>query len=284
MAGQDKTLPIDIMIPRDTVIPVDAVSEKEAMQCWDEAAEEFAGRFKRNEEFFHKRVINPTLLDLLGEVKGKTVLDVACGEGHFSRKLAELAKGDIQITGIDASKTLIDIAQKKNEPFSHCIRFLLGDASRLDQLSSNSFDVVVCNMALMFIKRFEEVIQESGRVLKPHGRFVLSILHPCFLTPGSGWILVDSPGTGKGKRVGWRTDNYYLRLVYHGVMTVCDTKKTYYFCRTLEDYFRALRKGEFVVEDLREPLPPKELMERHPKFKGEEKRSLILVMKCKRTG
>jgi SAM-dependent methyltransferase len=196
--------------------------------------------------------------------------------------LAEQAKGDIQITGIDASKKLIDIAQKKNEPFSHCIRFLLGDASRLDQLSLDSFDVVVCNMALMFIKRYEETIQEVARVLKPQGLFVLSILHPCFLTPGSGWILEDSPGKGKGSRIGWKTDNYHLRLVYHGVMAVCDKKETYYFCRTLEDYFRALRKGGFVVEDLREPLPPKELMERHPNFKGEEKRSIMLMMKCKK--
>jgi ubiquinone/menaquinone biosynthesis C-methylase UbiE len=271
----------DTMIPMDTVLSADAVSQEEAMQCWDEGAEEFAGRFKRNEEFFHKHVINPTLLNLLGDVKGKAVLDVACGEGHFSRKLAEQAKGDVQITGIDASKKLIDIAQKKNEPFSHCIRFLHGDASRLDPLPSNSFDIVVCNMALMFIKRYEETIQEVARVLKPQGIFVLSILHPCFLTPGSGWILEDSPDGRKGKRIGWKTDNYHLGLVYHGVMTVCDTRETYYFCRTLEDYFRALQKGGFVVEDLREPLPPKELMERHPNFKGEEKRSIMLMMKCK---
>jgi hypothetical protein len=103
-----------------------------------------------------------------------------------------------------------------------------------------------------------------------------------FLTPGSGWILEDCPGKGKGSRIGWKTDNYHLRLVYHGVMAVCDKKETYYFCRTLEDYFRALRKGGFVVEDLREPLPPKELMERHPNFKGEEKRSIMLMMKCKK--
>ncbi|HXX35855.1 MAG TPA: class I SAM-dependent methyltransferase [Thermodesulfobacteriota bacterium] len=274
----------DTIIPMDTVMPAGAVSQEEAIQCWDEAAEEFAGRFKRNEEFFHKHVINPTLLNLLGDVKAKAVLDLACGEGHFSRKLAEQAKKDIQITGIDSSKALIDVAQKKNEPFSDCIRFLVGDASRLDQLSSNSFDVVVCNMALMFIKRYEETIQEVARVLKPRGLFVLSILHPCFLTPGSGWILEDSPDQKKGKRIGWKTDNYYLRLVYHGVMAVCDTKETYYFCRTLEDYFRALREGGFVVEDLREPLPPKELMERHLNFKGEEKRSLILILKCKRMG
>jgi len=77
--------------------------------------------------------------------------------------LAGQAKGDIQITGIDASKKLIDVAQKKNKPFSDCIRFLLGDASRLNQLSSISFDVVVCNMALMFIKRFEETILPDRR-------------------------------------------------------------------------------------------------------------------------
>jgi ubiquinone/menaquinone biosynthesis C-methylase UbiE len=282
MLEQDKIIPMDTMIPMDAVLSEDAVSQEEAMQCWDDAAEEFAGRFKRHEEFFHKHIINPTLLNLLGDVKGKAVLDVACGEGHFSRKLAEQAKGDIQITGIDASKKLIDIAQKKNGPFSHCIRFLLGDASHLDQLSSNSFDVVVCNMALMFIKRFEETIQEVARVLKPQGLFIFSLLHPCFLTPGSGWILEDSIDKKKGKRIGWKTDNYHLRLVYHGIMVECDTKETYYFCRTLEDYFRALRKSGFVVEDLREPLPPKELMERHHDFKGEEKRSIILIMKCKR--
>lgn len=269
------------MAGQDTILPLDAVSQEEAIQCWDDAAEEFAGRFKTDEEFFHKVMINPVLLDLLGDVKGKAVLDVACGEGHFSRKLAEQAKSNIQITGIDASKKLIEIAQKKNKSFSHCIRFLIGDASRLDQLSSNSFDVVVCNMALMFIKRFEETIQEIARVLKPGGLFVLSILHPCFLTPGSGWILEDSPETGKGNRIGWKTDNYHLRLVSHGVMRECDTKETYYFCRTLEDYFRALRKSGFAVMDLREPLPPKELMENNPNFKAEEKRSIFLIMKCK---
>jgi ubiquinone/menaquinone biosynthesis C-methylase UbiE len=264
----------------DRLLTADAVTQEEAIECWDEAAEDFASHFEADEEFFHKVMINPTLLDLLGDMEGKAVLDVACGEGHFSRKLAERAKGDIQITGIDSSKRLIDMAQEKNNSFSHCIRFQVGDASLLDRLSPNSFDVVVCNMALMFIKRFEETIQEVSRVLKPRGVFLLSILHPCFLTPGSGWIVENSPDTGKKNRVGWRTDNYHLRLVYHGVMRECDTKETYYFCRTLEDYFRALRKSGFAVVDLREPLPPKELIVNDPAFEGEEKRSIFLIMKC----
>jgi 2-polyprenyl-3-methyl-5-hydroxy-6-metoxy-1,4-benzoquinol methylase len=98
---------------KDILLPTDTVSQEEAIRGWDEAAEEFASRFEKHEEFFHKCMINPTILDLLGDVGGKAALDVACGEGHLSRKLAKLAKGNIQITGVDASETLIEIAKKE---------------------------------------------------------------------------------------------------------------------------------------------------------------------------
>jgi ubiquinone/menaquinone biosynthesis C-methylase UbiE len=264
---------------KETLVPADAISQEEAIQGWDAAAEEFASRFEKHEEFFHKYMINPTILDLVGKVEGKTVLDVACGEGHLSRKLAESVKGKIQITGIDASKTLIEIAKKRNKTFSDCLEFRVGDASRMDQVPSNTFDIVICNMALMFIKQYEEAIREVARVLKPRGMFIFSLLHPCFLTPGSDWIMDDPHGTGKGRRIGWKTDNYHLRLAARDIMFVCDTQETYYFCRTLEDYVRALREPGFVVTDLREPLPPKAMMERKPEFQAEEKRGLFLIMK-----
>jgi len=264
---------------KDRLVSPDAISQEEAIRGWNAAGEEFASRFERHEEFFHKYMINPAILDLVGAVEGKTVLDVACGEGHFSRKLAELAKGNIQITGIDASETLIEIAKQRNKAFSTCITFQVGDASRMDQVPSKTFDIAICNMALMFIKRYEDTIQEVARALKPRGIFIFSLLHPCFLTPGSDWIMDDSHGTGKGKRIGWKTDNYHLRLAARDVLFVCDTQETYYFCRTLEDYVRTFRKNGFIVTDLREPLPPKAMMERKPEFQAEVKRALFLIMK-----
>jgi ubiquinone/menaquinone biosynthesis C-methylase UbiE len=167
---------------KDILLPADAVSQEEAIRGWNEAAEEFASRFERHEEFFHKYMINPAILDLLGAVEGKAVLDVACGEGHFSRKLAELAKGNIQITGIDASETLIEIATRRNEAFSDCIQFQAGDASHMEQIPSDAYDIVICNMALMFIKRYEETIHEIARVLKSKGTFIFSLLHPCLVS------------------------------------------------------------------------------------------------------
>jgi len=264
---------------REKLVSADTISQEEAIQGWDAAGEEFAARFERHEEFFHKYMINPAILELIGPVEGKAVLDVACGEGHLSRKLAEMAKGNIRITGVDASETLIQIAKQRNKAFSDCIQFQTGDASRMDQVPSKTFHIAICNMALMFIKRYEDAIHEVARALKPRGIFIFSLLHPCFLTPGAGWIMDDAHGTGKGKRIGWKTDNYHLRLAARDVLFVCDTQETYYFCRTLEDYLRTLRKNGFVLTDLREPLPPQAMMERKPEFQAEVKRGLFLIMK-----
>jgi ubiquinone/menaquinone biosynthesis C-methylase UbiE len=264
---------------KEKLVPADAISQEDAIKGWDAAGEEFAARFERHEEFFHKHMINPAILDLLGPVEGKSVLDVACGEGHFSRKLAELAKQNIRITGIDSSETLIRIAKERNKAFSDCIQFQVGDASRMEQVPSKAFDIAICNMAVMFIKRYEDAIHEVARALKSKGIFVFSLLHPCFLTPGADWIMDDPHGTGKGKRIGWKTDNYHLRLAARDVLFVCDTQETYYFCRTLEDYLRTLRKNGFVLTDLREPLPPQAMMERKTEFQAEVKRGLFLIMK-----
>jgi ubiquinone/menaquinone biosynthesis C-methylase UbiE len=264
---------------KEKLVSPDAISQEEAIEGWNAAGEEFAARFERHEEFFHKYMINPAILDLLGPVEGKAILDVACGEGHLSRKLAELAKGNVRITGVDASETLIEIAKQRNKAFANSIQFQVGDASRMDQVPSKAFDIAICNMALMFIKRYEDAIHEVARALKPQGIFVFSLLHPCFLTPGSDWIMDDTQGTGKEKRIGWKTDNYHLRLAARNVLFVCDTQETYYFCRTLEDYARTLRKNGLVLTDLREPLPPQAMMERKPEFQAELKRGLFLIMK-----
>ena len=269
---------------KEKLVPADAISQEDAIQGWNAAGKEFAARFERHEEFFHKYMINPAILDLLGPVEGKSVLDVACGEGQFSRKLAELVKRNIRISGIDSSETLIRIAKERNKAFSDCIQFQVGDASRMDQVPSKAFDMAICNMALMFIKQYEDAIHEVARALKPEGMFIFSLLHPCFLTPGSDWIMDDPHGTGKGKRIGWKTDNYHLRLAARDVLFVCDTQETYYFCRTLEDYMRTLRKNGFVLTDLREPLPPQSMMERKPEFQAEIKRGLFLIMKTVLSG
>ncbi len=159
------------MTEQNELLPPDGISNEEAINSWDECAAEFANLFAEGDEFYHEHIIGPSLIDLMGEVEGKTVLDLACGVGHLARKLAELTGENVKITCVDASENMIKIARKRSEQYSDCIDFQVADASDMTQLQQRYFDIAVCNMALMDIKEYGGAIQEVARVLKPKGVF-----------------------------------------------------------------------------------------------------------------
>ncbi len=255
--------------------PADRVNNEDAINCWDQAAEEFASFFADGGDLYHKYIINPCLMELLGDITGKTVLDLACGEGHFARHLVEVTRGSVQVVGVDASETMIRIATERSQAFQDCLTFRQGDAGDLKAIGPHTFDVAVCNMALMDIKNYRQAISEIARVLKPRGAFLFSILHPCFFTPGSGWLLDDD-----GSIVGWQVDNYHTNLAWKWTVKRVMTEQTYSFHRTLEDYVSALRENGFAITDMREPVASAQLIEEHPRWVRELRRGSFLVVRC----
>ena len=252
----------------------DNISNEEAIDSWDKAAEEFTSFFAEGEEFYHKHIINPCIVDLLGEVEGKTVLDLGCGEGHVARSLAEATGRNIKILGVDASENMIRIAREKSQDFKDCLSFQQADACDLAGIQADSFDVAICNMALMDIKDYRQAIREVPRTLKAKGVFVFSVLHPCFFTPRSEWLK-----DGDGNIIGWRVDDYHLNLAWKWTAKSRMIMETYHFHRTLEDYCSALRECGFVITDIREPVPSEELCEVHPRLVRELKRGGFLVVR-----
>lgn len=119
------------------------------------------------------------LLEMLDDLEGKTILDLCCGEGHFSNMMAE--RGG-RVTGLDLSQVNIEAARSRFGQ-SHALQFAVNDAQTLKDVPSNHFDLAVCKMALMDIPDAEAAFQALARVLKPGGQFVASLLHPCFETP-----------------------------------------------------------------------------------------------------
>ncbi len=83
-----------------------------------------------------------TLLDLLGDVRGLRVLDLACGPGRIAR---ELARRGARAVGVDISDVLLDRARAAEieEPLG--IRYLNVDAASAQALTGEMFDRVVCN-------------------------------------------------------------------------------------------------------------------------------------------
>jgi ubiquinone/menaquinone biosynthesis C-methylase UbiE len=117
----------------------------------------------------------PNTLSLLPDIEGKSILDAACGPGKYAEIL--LAKG-ANVTGFDISPTMVQLAKQRNAGRGH---FFLHDAAMpLDMLADESFDGVLCALALHYIQDWTLTIKEFCRVLKPTGWLIISIEHPFF--------------------------------------------------------------------------------------------------------
>jgi ubiquinone/menaquinone biosynthesis C-methylase UbiE len=120
---------------------------------------------------------DPIFEDLVGDVRGRRVLAMACGQGRDSRLLADLGA---KVVGVDVSGGMLAYARQLEQACPRGIRYVQGDGQQLEEFADASFDGVVCHMALMDIPDFASTIGAVGRVLRPGGFFVASVVHPCF--------------------------------------------------------------------------------------------------------
>lgn len=120
---------------------------------------------------FSRRIEWKKMLEYLEPQKGDKLLDVACGDGTFSLKLAE--KG-IDVTGIDLSKKSIEAAKKISHREGIECEFVEGDAENM-QLSSNHFDKIVCSSSLEHFKNDQKALKEMNRVLTDEGSIVITV-------------------------------------------------------------------------------------------------------------
>jgi trans-aconitate methyltransferase len=106
------------------------------------------------------------LIELVAIAPGERVLDLGCGTGHLTAKIAELG---VEVVGLDSSPSMIAQA-RQNYPR---LKFVLADAR--DFNFESRFDVVFSNAALHWIPEAERVIASVARSLKPGGRFGLEM-------------------------------------------------------------------------------------------------------------
>ncbi|MFH1140869.1 MAG: class I SAM-dependent methyltransferase [Chloroflexota bacterium] len=225
---------------------------------WDSLADWFDKRQGDEGDLWHRALINPTVLRVLGAVDGQRLVDLACGNGALAR---QLARRGAQVTGVDASARLITLAERREASNPLGIRYHASDATQLSILGDASCEAVVCNMGLMDIADAERAIGEVYRVLRHNGRFVASIVHPCFdQGSGSAWIMEKS---GTVATI-WRKVGRYRALSERvAVWNVGpgQVSSTPHYHRPLSWYFRAFKAAGFVVTGLEEPEPTQEFME-----------------------
>jgi|HubBroStandDraft_1064217.scaffolds.fasta_scaffold123153_1 ubiquinone/menaquinone biosynthesis C-methylase UbiE len=231
---------------------------------WDAIAAWRDSRMGERGDLWHRAIIDPTLLSVVGRVRGLRVLDIGCGNGYLTRRWAR--EGATRSVGFDLSSASLKYAHKREERHPTGARFIRGNSSDLARFEDGSFDLVVANMSLMDIEDAEGTIHEVGRVLAPMGRFVFSISHPCFdIDLQSTWV-VERKSWGQENLVSRRVSGYRTEKVVRVPWFVSKSKTAYTisYHRPLSTYSRYLRAAGMTIMRLEEPSPKPEAVRESP--------------------
>ncbi len=112
-----------------------------------------------------------TLLDLIGDVSGLSVLDLACGEGFYTRKVKE--RGAARVLGVDISPAMIGLAEEQERSHPLGIEYVCCDVQTMPDLGL--FDLVIAAYLLHYAPGESQLAEMCERIashLRPGGRFV----------------------------------------------------------------------------------------------------------------
>ena len=109
-------------------------------------------------------------LKLLNIEDGSNVLDICTGTGDLAFFINKI-NPNLNITGIDFSEKMLEIARNKQKDYQNNMNFFLADGRELP-FEDNTFDIVTIGFGLRNIENYERVISEIHRVLKPKGQIL----------------------------------------------------------------------------------------------------------------
>ena len=124
------------------------VDNNPVRSAWEKNAKWWSNRFGEGNDF-HLQLIAPPVEKLLTIQHGERILDIACGNGAFSRRMADLGA---RVTAFDFSEPFIECARERSEGYADRIEYRVIDATDREQLlelGRGCFDGAIANMALM---------------------------------------------------------------------------------------------------------------------------------------
>lgn len=215
---------------------------------WDHVADWYDRLLEEGRSDHFEAVIEPGAIRLLGVRPGMRVLDVACGQGAFGRRLASLGA---RVTGVDAAPRLIEAARQRAGPNE---RYLAADARSLGNLDLGEFDAACCIMALMNIDPLGPALAGMSQRLRRGGVMIGVILHPAFRAPRQtswGW---DPKERQQYRRVdGYLSTGQWAIVMNPGAAARGDTPiTTTTHHRPIQRYVQALADAGLLVEAMEE--------------------------------
>lgn len=128
---------------------------------------------------WRKHVEAYTFFSILGDLSNQSVLDLACGDGFYTRQLK--LRGAAKVVGVDISKKMIELAEEAEKRNLLGIDYHIQDV--IDLEIKQKFDIISAAYLLNYAKNFEELVafaKSISKHLKPGGRFVAINSNPDF--------------------------------------------------------------------------------------------------------
>lgn len=231
-----------------------------------------------NEDFFYHYLLRrnradspnnmiekPVIYDLMGDILGKKVLDLGCGDAKFGYELLE--QGCIFYEGVEGSSNMVKAAKE----------LLNTSKSKINHASMESwnypkekYDLVISRLAIHYLQDLEPIFDSIRSALIPNGQFIFSVQHP---------VLTSSmkSATTSERKSDWIVDNYF-EMGKRMEPWIGESVVKYH--RTFEEYFQSLKHVGFKIEDIRECEPNPQFFNSEGEYKRRMRIPLFLVFKC----
>lgn len=225
--------------------------EKSAKREYDFMAEHYHNwRTKENPHgwFYNEMLEMPATLSLLGNVKGKKILDFGCGTGIYAKLLTK--KGAI-LKGFDISPEMIKIAKQENPNLD----LKIGSGYKIP--FNEKFDMVLASLVVHYLEDWNTMLKEVARVLNKNGIFIFSTGNPVSEFP-------DRIKFGKKKIKTF--GNYFKEGRKYGVWKNIRGKdlKVFSYHKTYETIINCLLNNGFEIIGYKDTFPLKKAKKLFP--------------------
>lgn len=217
------------------------------LKSWDDGALDYLTEASEEADVFKRLVDTPSFLSLIGDVSGRKVLDIGCGNGDFSKKLGE---SGAHITGLDGSKNMIEAAKKIYPQAEYVISDLMNEELPFEK---DSFDVVTSKMMLMNVSSVKTVSQRVHKVLKAGGLYAIDVVHP--FRP-----LLKSKLSDKSNRY----DSSFMYFDETASSISFAGNKYAFYYRSVSKYMNDIASCGFIFDKMQEVGVDEEFVKKYP--------------------
>ncbi len=208
------------------------------INAWEENAEFWDEQMGDESNYFHRDLVRPYVEKLLDIDENDLVLDIACGNGNFSKRMVD--KG-ARVIAFDYSEKMIELAIKRRDNYLDLIDFHVCDATKYYELMklklNNGYTKAVSNMAIMDISKIEPLFKAVYEMLDENGIFVFATHHPCFT---------------------YENNDYFTSCINKGIAIEGQPSLQNYYHRSISDILMVAFKAGFVMDAFYEVPFPKE--------------------------